>query len=358
MTPEHFLAQIRKQPPGPLYLFLGPENYRREMCRKALVERALSPEERETGLVRHDLDEVSLAQVIDDARSMSLFAPRRLIWVSGAESVLPRGRAASAGDAEPSAKDPDAGLLAAYAASPSPGVVLVFDAARYDLEGQDKAKTERVRKFYSALPPPVEFARYSEFEARQLARELASRAGLKLGAGETELLVESLGADAARIAVEIEKLSLYAGEGGVVSREAIAGLVPDARSTTVFALVAALGRKDRVRALELLDTLIREGEYLPLALNFLATQFRQALVAREAGLKSAPQIQAHFSTLGVQMWPARAQQVSQTVAGFSSEQLSLALSSIFGADRGLRDARPDDRIVLEAFVLQLTGGGV
>ena len=52
---------------------------------------------------------------------------------------------------------------------------------------------------------------------------------------------------------------------------------------TVFALVAALGRGDRTRALEILDTLAREGEYMPLALTFLGTQFRMALVAREAG---------------------------------------------------------------------------
>ena len=66
----------------------------------------------------------------------------------------------------------------------------------------------------------------------------------------------------------------------------IAALVPDARATTIFALVNALGRRDRARALEVLDTLTREGEYLPLALAFLSTQFRMALVAREAGLKS------------------------------------------------------------------------
>ncbi len=353
MTPEQFLAQIRKQPPAPVYLFLGPENYRREQCRKALLDRVLAPEERENGLVRHDLDEVSLAEVVDDARSMSLFAPNRLIWASSAEAVLPRGRGAASADGE--AKDSGTGLLAAYAADPVPGVVLVFDAARYEFDGEDKTKIERVRKFYAGIPQQVEFARFSESEAKQLARDLASRAGLKLGASEIELLVESLGADAARVAVEIEKLRLFAGEGGTVSREQIAELVPDSRSTTVFALVAAVGRNDRVRALELLDTLIREGEYLPLALTFLATQFRLALVAKEAGLKSAQQIQAHFSKLGVPMWRSRAEQVAQTVTAFSGRQLSLALSDIFAADRGLRDARPDDRIVLESFVLRMTG---
>jgi DNA polymerase-3 subunit delta len=354
MTPDQFLARLRSQPPAPVYLFLGPERYRRQACRAALVERVLSPEEREDGLVRHDLAEVSLAEVIDDARSMSLFAPRRLIWVSGAEAALPRGRAAAAEEAEPSPKDSGAGLLAGYLAGPPPGVVLVFDSARYEFEGEDKARSERVRKFYSSIPHQVEFERFSESEARQLARELAARAGLRLGTEEIALLVESLGGDAARIAVEIEKLRLYAGTGGAVSREQIAELVPDSRSTTVFALVAAIGRNDRVLALELLDTLIREGEYLPLALTFLATQFRLALAAREAGLKSAAEIQAHFSKLGVPMWRARAEQVAQTVAAFPARRIAQALTDIFGADRGLRDARPDDRLVLEEFVFRLT----
>jgi tetratricopeptide (TPR) repeat protein len=35
------------------------------------------------------------------------------------------------------------------------------------------------------------------------------------------------------------------------------------------------------RALEILDTLSREGEYMPLALTFLSTQFRMALAARD-----------------------------------------------------------------------------
>ncbi|MBI4877898.1 MAG: DNA polymerase III subunit delta [Acidobacteria bacterium] len=349
MTPDRFLAQIRKQPPAPVWLFLGPENHRREMCRKALVECVLAPEEREHGLVRHDLDGLSLAEVVDDARSMSLFAPHRLIWVSGAEAALPRGRAASSEDTGPGAS-----LLADYAAAPAPGVVLVFDTSRYDFEGEDKAKQDRVRKFYAAIPHQVEFVRFTEAEATQLAGQLAREAGLKMGDEETELLVESLGADAARIAAEIEKLRLYVGPGGEVRREQIAELVPDSRSTTVFALVAALGRNDRVRALELLDTLVREGEYLPLALAFLATQFRLALVAKEAGIKSAPQILAHFSKLGVPMWRSRAEQVQQTVAAFTGVQLSRALGNIFAADRALRDARPDDRIVLEDFVLRLT----
>src|SRR5208282_4167383 len=106
-----------------------------------------------------------------------------------------------------------------------------------------------------------------------------------------EMLVEALAGDVVRIATEIEKLSLYAGDKPVGEQD-IAQLVPDARAGNIFALVNAMGRRDRARALECLDALVREGEYLPLALSFLSTQFRTALAAREAGLKTAGQIQS------------------------------------------------------------------
>ena len=76
--------------------------------------------------------------------------------------------------------------------------------------------------------------------------------------------------------------------------------------------------------------------------------------AREANLKSAQQIQGHFARLGIPMWGSRAEQVQQTVAKFSQPQLVRAMKLIFEADKGLRSARPDDRIVMEQFVLELT----
>ncbi len=140
----------------------------------------------------------------------------------------------------------------------------------------------------------MELRRFAAHEARQEAESLVRAAGFRIDAAALDLLVEALGADVARIAVEIEKLALFAGDRPV-GVDDIAALVPDARATSIFALVNALGRRDRARSLEILDTLTREGEYLPLALAFLSTQFRMALVAREAGLKSAAQIQAHFT---------------------------------------------------------------
>lgn len=341
MRPEQFIDIVSKQAPAPVCLFVGPETYQRAACRAKLQQRVpqIDPV---------DLDETALAAVLDDARSLSLFASDRVIWASSAEGALPAPRAAA------DAADADMANLADYLRRPTPGVVLVFDCSRYEFDGEDKAKLDRVRKFYSAIPDIVEFWPYTAEAARQLAKDLASQAGLKIGLAEIGLLVEALAADASRIAVEIEKLSLFAGRERKIDAGDIAMLVPNARESTIFALVGALGRGDRKRSLDSLDTLLREGEYLPLALTFLATQFRLAMVAQESNLRSAQQVQAHFTREGIRMWRDRAEQVCQTVSAFPKDKLKAAIEKVYQTDKALRDAHPDDRIVMEELVLTLT----
>ena len=355
MTPAQLLARMKKREIAPAYLFLGPEAYQRRLCREALLGAVLGEGERDNGITRYDLNDASLAEVLDDARALSLFAAERVILAVGAEATLPKGRTAEEPEDE-DVRGSGAGrgdLLAAYMKDPTPGVVLVFDCARYDFEGEDKTKLERVRKFYGALGDTVELRRHTVEEAAAEAGRLAGRAGLALQPEAMALLIESLAADVARIAVEIEKLALYAG-GRAVTTDDIGALVPDARATTIFALVGALGRRDRARSLAVLDTLTREGEYLPLALSFLGGQFRLALAAKEAGLRSPQQIQGHFNRLGVPVWGSRAEQVYQTVSKFSKEQLARAIELVYQADKGLRSTRPDDRTVMEQFVMELT----
>src|ERR1700688_4513672 len=98
MTPEQFLARLAKNGPERAYLFLGPEAFERTRCRRALLDAILSPDERENGFTRHDLDRTPLAAALDDARALSLFASRRVIWLAAAEAAVPRGRSASDSD--------------------------------------------------------------------------------------------------------------------------------------------------------------------------------------------------------------------------------------------------------------------
>src|ERR1700745_3640033 len=92
MSPDQFLARMKKGSIAPTYLFLGPEAYSRRRCREALIEAMLAPDEREEGLTQYDLREAALPDVIDDARSLSLFAGEPGIVAAKPELALPRQR--------------------------------------------------------------------------------------------------------------------------------------------------------------------------------------------------------------------------------------------------------------------------
>ena len=280
MTPAQFQARVKKGTVPPATLLLGPEAYERRRIKDALL--ATVPAD---AVSQHDLAELTLAEILDDARALAVHLRAPHLGRQRRTRPAPRPSPPTTTRGRPSpAGAGDAAPLAAYLKDPTPGVTLVFEAIRFDFEGDDKRKQDRVRKFYAAIPDVVELRKYSPHDARAEAERLIERAGCRMDQAALDLLVESLGADIARIAIEIEKLALFA-SGRVIGVDDITALVPDARATTIFALVNALGRRDRARALGILDTLTREGEYLPLALAFLSTQFRMALVAREAGLK-------------------------------------------------------------------------
>jgi len=350
MTPEQFLARLDKDRPAPAYLFLGQEGYQRRLCKDALIGRVLSGSESE-GFSQTDLENASLSQALDDARSMSLFSPERLIWISSAELALPRRL--SADEDEETAKGPGSGL-AEYLKKPTPGTVLVFECSRYDFEGDDRAKLERVERYYSSVPAVVEFRNFTPESSRFLAQQLAKRHGLKLAGAELAALLEAVAGDANRLVSEIDKLCLFVGSERPVTMDDLRALVPNAAQSTVFALVNALGKRDRAGALRSLDILVREGEYLPLALTFLSTLFRLALAAKEAKLNSAQQAVAFFSKIGVRMWRDRAEQVLNTAAAFTQEHLAKAVALIHETDRKFRDGYRDDRVIMETLVLALT----
>jgi len=211
MSPEQFLDRLAKKGPESVYLFLGPEGYNRERCRRALLDAVLPAEEdRQDGYANHELDQISLAAALDDARAMSLFASRRVIWLSRAELALPRGRSVESDDE--GGGPAGVGLLGAYLRQPTPGTVVVIDCSRFEFEGEDKARLERVQKFYSAVTAQVEFRPFAPEAARALAQSLAKSLKLQLGLAELALLLEATGGDASRIVMEIEKLKLFVGD--------------------------------------------------------------------------------------------------------------------------------------------------
>jgi len=348
MTPKQFLQAVQKPPLAPGYAFLGNELFYRDHCRQALVKAVLGDDagSRDEGLVEFDLAEHSLDRLIDDARTLSLFASSRLIVGFNAEAALPRKLTASS---------PDADALARYLKNPTPGVVLLFESTRYDWSDRDdQQRLERLVKFYSVVPQVVRLPRFTPEEALAATRILARRLNLSVEADALADLVEMLGSDMARLANDLEKLALYAGGEREITAAEIEVLVPEARQRGAFEFSDALARKDRQRALEVLGTLAHSGEHWPMQISLVAGLFRQALAAKEERARSVQDVMRVFNKHGIRIWPARAKQITEIARQFSQAELERAVGSMFEADRDLRQERPDDRVIMEQLVVNLT----
>ena len=355
MTTKQFLRQIEKPPLQPAYLLLGNELFYRDRCRRTLIRAALgeqavdvgSPE----GIVEIDLSEQPLSRLVDEARTLSLFASSRVIVGSSAEAVLPRGAAVAKNSKAAQGFE----ALAGYVSKPSPGVVLLLESTRFDWgDRDDKARIDRVVRAFSKSVEIVELVRLTPSEAIKTATSLAKELKLSISAALLGELVDTLGSDMARLAGELEKLALYVGPDGAVSGKQIELLIPEARQRGVFEFSEALSKGDRLRALDILNTISRTGTSWPMQISLIASLFRQALAAKEQKVRNANQVTQLFSSHGIRIWPARARQVLDIGRHFSQRQLENALTQLSQADRDLRRERPSDRLIMEQLVLSLT----
>jgi len=348
MTPKQFLQNVPKSSPASGYLFLGNELFYRDRCRRALLQAVLGENAHsgDEGLTEFNLAEQSLGRLLDDARTFSLFADKRLIVGFNAEAALPRNVAASS---------PDSDALSRYFERPTPGVVVLLESTRYDWSDRDdKARLERAQKFFAAVPETVKFERFTAGEALAAAQVLAKRLDLRIETDVLAELVEMLGNDVSRLSNDLEKIALYAGDEREITRAEIELLVPEARQRGMFEFSDALAHKDRQRALEILDTLALSGEHWPVQLNLLAGLFRQALAAKEQRARNVQDVMRVFNQHDIRIWPARAKQVVEIARQFSQTELERAVGAMFEADRDLRRERPDDRVIMEQLVVSLT----
>ena len=124
-----------------------------------------------------------------------------------------------------------------------------------------------------------------EFEApkpREVPRQLvgeAKRLGFVLEPAAAKLLVERMGTSPVRLRNELERLALWAGEGGRVTAIDLEAMVSDTSEAAVWALSDALLERDPAKATSIAEQLISQGENVTGVIYGLASRLRKACLA-------------------------------------------------------------------------------
>jgi DNA polymerase-3 subunit delta len=149
-----------------------------------------------------------------------------------------------------------------------------------------------------------------EFEApkaRDMPRLLvgdAKRLGFALEPAAARILVDRMGANPVRLRNELERLALWAGDGGKVTAADLEEMISDTSEAAVWALSDALLERDPGRAASLAERLISQGENVTGLIYGLASRLRKACAADAQIEEGVPSKQVE-SSLGMHPYAAK-----------------------------------------------------
>ena len=270
----------------PLYLIAGTDGAKIDATRARLRARA----EREGGDAALEVFEPGEGRGMPDHEAllaaipaMSLMGERRYLLAYGVERWRDRQHEAVA--AALVALPPDLTL-----------VLIARDKAPGRLLKAVKAADGEVHEF--TAPKPREIPRMLVADAQQL--------GFRLEPAAAKMLVDRMGANPVRLRHELERLALWAGEGGEVSAADLAAMVTDTSEAAVWSLSDALLERDAPAALRIGERLIAQGENVTGLIYGLASRLRAARAAADQLAAGVPPKQVESS---LKMHPYAAKQL-------------------------------------------------
>ncbi len=132
----------------------------------------------------------------------------------------------------------------------------------------------------------------------------AKRLGFALEPAAARLLVERMGTGPVRLRNELERLALWAGEGGSVGLADLEAMISDTSEAAVWSLSDALLERDAAAAGAIAERLVAQGENVTGLIYGLASRLRKALAAAAQLAEGAPPKQVE-SGLGMHPYAAR-----------------------------------------------------
>lgn len=312
----------------PAYLVAGTDEAKITRTRSRLRERA----EREGGPGALELLEAGdgrrspdVDALVNSLAAISLIASRRYVLVDGVDAW---GKADAERAVEALGQIPPETTLALVAHGKAPaGLAKAVEKAGGEVLSFD-------------VPRERELPKQLVSDAREL--------GFDLEPAAARLLVERLGPRPVRLRTELERLALWAGDGGQVGVQDLEAMVADTSEEAIWTLADALVAGDEAETLRVAEVLVAQGEALPRIVYALAPRLRQALRAAAELEEGKP---AGEVAKGLSMHPYAAKMLVSKVKGRTPEDLDSSIRAL--ADLELWSRGGSDYAEGVAFTLSL-----
>jgi DNA polymerase III delta subunit len=327
----------------PVIVLAGEELYLRNQQLAELQNQLFGEEDPGMGLVRLDpasLGADAMATVLDEARTASMFAPKKMVIVDPADPLLKKA------EEEDDNRLSNREILENYVESPAEGstLVLVFNSW---------LKTTRLHK---ALDKVGAVRRCDAVKEHQVPPWITRRAkegyGKTIDGPATMRLAELIGPDLQRLDNELAKLSLYDPGSPAITEKAVGALVGFQHEQQIWDMINALAERDAATALKKVDelwSLDPKIEYT--ASGAVFSWLNQVLKARELVDRRMPD-----ALIGkeLRLWPPdRAQKVLTLARSWGLSGAARWSSEMLQMDIANKTSLGEPRRNLEKFIVQL-----
>ncbi|MCV9884919.1 DNA polymerase III subunit delta [Metabacillus halosaccharovorans] len=321
----------------PVYLLLGEEAFLMQETLRYIVQASLLEEEKDFNLSMYDMEDTAIETAIEDAETLPFMGERRVVVIKNPVFLT----------SEKKKEKVEHGIekLEQYLHSPAPYTVVVF-VAPYEKLDERKKITKLLKKQATVL----EMKSLSDADTIKWMVNVARETQVELeGDAVNQLLLLTAG-DLMVIHQELQKLSTYVGEGGIVTVDTVNLLVARTLEQNIFDLIDHVIHKRSKHALQIFYDLLKNNEEPIKILSLLVNQFRLILQVKE--LSTVGYGQQQIATT-VKVHPFRVKLALQQAKLFQTEELAKILMELAEADYEMKTGKKDKQLLIELFLLKL-----
>ena len=244
-TYESIMSELKSGVYRPVYYLMGEEGYFTDRITDYIIENALTEVERDFNLTVFYGLETDINTVINTAKRFPMMAERQVVVVKEAQALK------------------DIEQLVFYLQNPQPTTVLVFAHKNGSIDKRKKVATELDRKGVV-----LETKKYRDDHLPSFISSYLKEKGLTADTKSVLMLSESIGADLARIAGEIDKLSISIPQGTkTITPELVEEHIGISKEYNNFELQNAIINKDIYKANKIVNYFAQNPKKNPIQMT-------------------------------------------------------------------------------------------
>ncbi len=307
------------------------ESKDRSLLQKKIEELTTSSGFEGEEVISYDLEEYSMAQVLQELDTYSFLSPRKVVVIKQALFLM-------ASDIKFS--EEDLSLFLKYLQNPNPEALLLMGVSKCDERKKIVKETKKLVEVVTLDVDPMEI----------VEEELA---GYEIASDASRLLVEYCEEDTTKLFNECEKLRLFALDTKKISSDDISQLVVKKCSNTeqlAFDFVKAIASKDKKQVFYYYD-LLKEYHFEPHSMiGLIESQMKlvyQVLLGKRMNMKKdelAKRLKEH---------PFRIQKTLLFLPLYHEEEVRQLIHKLHDLDYRIKSGKIDATVGFEMFLIDL-----